>query len=77
MKFNGKKTIMAAALSAIVAAGSFGTAITASAEQTYSIGERTTRLSGSWDGVSTYLVDSNGNQFSSSDAVLGNSYSYY
>ena len=37
MKFKGKKIIMAAALSAIVAAGSFGTAITASATDTYSI----------------------------------------
>ena len=35
MKFKGKKAIMAAALSAIVAAGSFGTAITASADDTY------------------------------------------
>ncbi|MBD5110968.1 MAG: hypothetical protein HDT42_00300 [Ruminococcaceae bacterium] len=45
MKFKGKKSIMAAALSAIVAASSLGTTITANAANTYDIEVNDVRMS--------------------------------
>ena len=63
MKFKGKKAIMAAALSAIAAANSFGTAITASAENYYGIAVDYTYPPSGLGGFIVYkLVDDKGNE---------------
>ncbi|MDE7400361.1 MAG: dockerin type I repeat-containing protein [Oscillospiraceae bacterium] len=60
MKFKGKKSIMAAVLSAIVATASFGTTITASAEATYAcLVDWTDKTAPS--GFGARLIDDQGN----------------
>ena len=75
MKFNGKKAIMASALSAIVAANSFGTVMMADAATAYyTISMGSVNTSKDVYGYSLNIVDVNGKNFPGNSAVPGQIY---